>query len=63
MDDEFSAIPASPGALIGAENRAAVRTYFIEHPGCTQTECSAALKLSLKAVGRHIKEIRKEWGG
>lgn len=63
MDHEFGATQANPGALIGAENRAAVRKFFVDHPGCTQQECSSALNLSLKAVGRHIKNIRKDWGG
>lgn len=52
---------SSPGAKIGHENREAVRRYFATHIGCTNGECAAALNLSVYAVGRHIKTLRKEW--
>lgn len=45
----------------GASNREAVREFYLEHVGCTQRECSAALKLSEMAVGRHIASLRLEW--
>ena len=51
----------NPGALIGAENREAVRTFFLAHVGCTNVECASALGLSVAAVGRHITTLRKEW--
>lgn len=51
----------SPGVKIGHENREAVRRYFAAHIGCTNSECAAVLNLSVYAVGRHIKTLRKEW--
>jgi len=52
---------ANPGARIGHANREAVRRFFAEHIGCTQTECAQALGLSVEAVGRHVATLRKEW--
>ena len=52
---------ASPGEIIGAQNRARVRQWLVSHPGGTQTECAQALGLSGMAVGRHVKRIRMEW--
>lgn len=49
------------GRVIGERNREAVREYFLTHPCCTQKECSSALRLSIEAVGRHVKSIRAEW--
>lgn len=51
----------APGYQIGHDNREAVRTYFLSHVGCTNTECAAFLGLSVMAVGRHIKTLRREW--
>jgi hypothetical protein len=51
----------SPGAKIGHENREAVRQFFVDHIGCTNVECAAALKLSVMAVGRHVATLRGEW--
>jgi predicted ArsR family transcriptional regulator len=51
----------TPGARIGSENREAVRSYFANHIGCTNKECSAALGLSVMAVGRHVARLRREW--
>jgi predicted ArsR family transcriptional regulator len=50
-----------PGAQIGQSNREAVRDYFLTHIGATNVECAKALGLSVEAVGRHIKTLRREW--
>lgn len=50
-----------PGDRIGAENRARIRQWLIEHPGGKQRECAEALGLSTIAIMRHIKKIRSEW--
>jgi hypothetical protein len=52
-----------PGIIIGAHNRARVRSWLIAHPGGTQTECARALAMSAMAVGRHVRRIRAEWLG
>lgn len=49
------------GALIGRENREAVRRFFLEHIGCSHIECAKALGLSVVAVGRHVARLREEW--
>ncbi len=51
----------SPGAAIGQDNREAVRAYFLAHVGCTNVECAKALGLSVMAVGRYMKTLRREW--
>jgi len=51
----------APGYRIGRENREAVRRYLLTHLGATNVECAAALGLSIFAVGRHIKTLRREW--
>lgn len=48
-------------AIIGQYNREAVRKFFLTHVGCTNVECAAVLGISVMAVGRHIKTIRREW--
>lgn len=51
----------APGYKIGHDNREAVRAYFLAHIGVTNSECARALGLSVMAVGRHIKTLRREW--
>ena len=46
---------------MGDANRAAVREFFVTHLCATQRECSKALGLSIMAVNRHVKKIRREW--
>lgn len=46
---------------LGQANLEAVREYFRTHLCATNKECAAALGLSVYAVGRHAKTIRKEW--
>lgn len=50
-----------PGDEIGRKNREAVREWFRTHLGGTQVECAADLGLSVMAVNRHVKAIRREW--
>ncbi len=50
-----------PGYKIGHDNREGVRAWFLAHVGCTNVECAQALGLSVMAVGRHIKTLRREW--
>ena len=57
----LAAADQSHGALIGHNNREAVRTFFASHIGCTNVECGRFLGLSTVAVGRHVATIRKEW--
>ncbi len=46
---------------LGDKNLEAVRIFFGEHLCATQNECARVLGLSVMAVNRHVKEIRKEW--
>lgn len=46
---------------IGEDNRDRIREFFRTHIGCTNRECGKALNVSEFTIGRHIKEIRKEW--
>lgn len=46
---------------LGKKNREAVREWFRTHPGGLQSECAADLKISVMAVNRHVKAIRREW--
>lgn len=48
-------------AELGHANLEAVRNYFRNHLCATNRECAAALRLSVYAVGRHVKNIRAEW--
>lgn len=48
-------------ADIGARNLALVREWFGQHLCGTQSECAAALGLSLVTVHRHVKTIRAGW--
>jgi predicted ArsR family transcriptional regulator len=50
-----------PGALIGAQNRAAVRLYLAAHLGATKADVAQALGLSPMCAGRHVRAIRAEW--
>ena len=49
------------GAAFAKRNCEAVRQWFVTHPGGTQTECAADLGLSVMAVNRHVKTLRREW--
>lgn len=46
----------------GEENYGRVVAFFNAHLCATQVECSKAIGISVKAVGRHVKRIRSEWG-
>lgn len=46
---------------LGETNRANVRFALIHYPGIREKEIAELLKLSVMAVSRHVREIRKEW--
>jgi hypothetical protein len=48
-------------ALVGRENREAIRLWFVDHPCGTQLECAAALGFSKGTVNKHAMSIRQEW--
>ena len=45
----------------GERNRKRVRDWFMAHPGGTHIECADDLGMNPCVIGRHIREIRKEW--
>lgn len=51
----------APGHEIGRQNRERVRRFFKTHLCATNRECSAAIGMSVEAVGRHVMAIRAEW--
>lgn len=51
----------NPGEVIGAENLARVRSWYLDHLGGKQVECAEALGLSVMAVNRHVADLRNEW--
>lgn len=60
-DEQREVMFLSPGARLGHDNREAVRAWLLNHVGGTNRECSAALGLSIMAVGRHVAKLRSEW--
>lgn len=46
---------------LGEQNQKRIREFFQTHLCATARECSEALNISEMAIGRHVKEIRKEW--
>ena len=52
---------ASPGQIIGDNNRERVRQFMLAHVGATYAECGDVLGLSPQAVGRHVKTLKAEW--
>jgi DNA-binding transcriptional regulator LsrR (DeoR family) len=47
--------------VVRQKNFERVKRWYKTHLGCTQKECSEALKLSPQAVCRHVKELREQW--
>jgi predicted transcriptional regulator len=45
----------------GRRNLKRVRSYIQDHPGAKQVDVAEALGLSVMAVNRHFKAMRREW--